>query len=170
MRKEGQSVHSLNQRNMSKTIWNNVEKLTAIDPNATRSCVGMCTVSNRAHYSAHESFDIRHSAYNRNGEIMYKGHCAGHPLNTEVTTEVVVDDSIKIPAEWIAMERWTLEVAAAAKIRAERQAAQLRRFNDVRKKLSTKAPKSHITRFNRAVRNGLWDQAKSLANRYGVRV
>ena len=81
-----------------------------------------------------------------------------------------VDDSLKIPAEWIAMERWTLEVAAAAKIRAERQATQLRRFNDVRKKLCTKAPKSHMARFNRAVRNGLWLEAKSLANRYGVRV
>lgn len=156
--------------NMSKTIWNKVEKLTTIDPNATRSCVGMCTVSNRAHYSAHESFDIRHSAYNRNGEIMYKGHCAGHPLNTGVTTEVVVDDSLKIPAEWIAMERWTLEVAAAAKIRAEEQATQLRRFNDVRKKLRAKAPKRQLARFNRAVRKGLWLEAKSLANRYGVRV
>jgi hypothetical protein len=155
---------------MSKTIWNKVEKLTAIDPDATRSCVGMCTVSNRAHYSAHESFDIRHSAYNCNGEIMYKGHCAGHPLNTGVTTAVVVDDSLTIPAEWTAVERWTIEVAAAAKIRAEEQATRLRRFNDVRKKLRAKAPKSHMARFNRAVRKGLWLEAKSLANRYGVRI
>jgi len=154
---------------MSKTIWNQVGKLTIIDPDATRSCVGMCPVSNRSHYSKHESFDIRHSAYNRNGEIMYKGHCAGHPLNKQVRPAVVADDSLTIPAEWIPVEVMTEMVMAAAKIRAEERATKLRHFSDVRSKLCRKAPKRHIARFNRAVRKGLWDQAKSLANIYGVR-
>ena len=155
---------------MSKTIWNQVAKLTIIDSDATRSCVGMCSVSNRSHYSKPESFDIRHSAYDRNGKIMYKGHCAGHPLNKEVRSAVVADDSLTIPAEWIAIEQMTIAVMAEAKVRAERRATKLRHFSDVRTKLCRKAPKSHMARFNRAVRKELWGEAKSLANRYGVRV
>jgi len=154
---------------MSKIIWTKVEKLTNYNEKSRHHCVGMCSVTNRSHFSKKRGFDIRHTGFDCNGEQIYKGRCAGHPLNIGKPVEkVVVDEGFKSPVDWIDVVDATLEVLAAAKIIAVERAETLRQYSNLRKKLSSKAPKAHVRRFDRAVATKAFGTADALARRYGT--
>lgn len=129
----------------------------------------MCSVTNRSHFSKKRGFDIRHTGFDCNGEQIYKGRCAGHPLNIGKPVEkVVVDEGFKSPVDWIDVVDATLEVLAAAKIIAVERAETLRQYSNLRKKLSSKAPKAHVRRFDKAVAARAFRAADALARDYGT--
>lgn len=168
MKREGRQP-SLYQRTMSKIKWTKVVKLTNYDEKSKHHCIGMCSVTNRSHYSKTKGFDIQQTGFDCNGEQIYKGLCAGHPLNIGKPVEkVVVDEGFKSPVDWMDVADATLEALAAAKIIAEERAETLRQYSNLRKKLSSKAPKNHVRRFDKAVAAKAFGTAKALARRYGA--
>ena len=164
-----QKRNRINQKTMSKIIWTKVEKLTNYNEKSRHHCVGMCSVTNRSHFSKKRGFDIQHTGFDCNGEQIYKGRCAGHPFNIGKPVEkVVVDERFKSPVDWMDWADATLEALAAAKILAEERAETLRQYSNLRKKLSSKAPKTHVRRFDKAVAAKAFGTAKALARRYGT--
>jgi len=115
----------------------------------------MCSVSNRSHYSKTKGFDIQQTGFDCNGEQIYKGLCAGHPLNIGKPVEkVVVDEGFKSPVDWMDVADATLEALAAAKIVAEERAETLRQYSEVRKKLKSRTTRKLVRKFDRAVSYG----------------
>lgn len=152
-----------------KPKWTKVTQLTDYSRKSKHSCMGMCSVSSRAHYSNPKGFLVMYTGYDRNGKQIYKGRCAGHPLNTgKVAEKVIVDEAYRAPVDWIAVADVTLEALAAAKILAEERADKLRQYSEVRKKLKSRAPKKLVRKFDRAVSYGRFLHARAIARSYGV--
>ena len=147
--------------------WSKIRKPTDDEKKSRRICVGNCSVNNRAHFASKAGFLAELAGFASNGSLWYKGYCGGHALNRVKQTEPVVDTKYTTSVEWLPVDIDSTALAEA-KIRAEKIAETLRKYSDARKKLTTKAPKKQIQRFDRAVKHRAFSAATALARRYGV--
>jgi hypothetical protein len=150
-----------------KISWKTIKE-TVNEKISRHICVGKCSVNTRSHFATKNGFSATHIGFNKNGKAMYKGLCGGHPLNRQVVEDSSDSNGeYRAPLEWVPIEDANLALQRELKARAERRAATLARFSEVRVKMSSKAPKRVIRDFDRAIRHQQWMDARDIARRYG---